>query len=56
MRPYLTPQAVTCRADVAAIGVAQEFAPVFTATKKQRGKSVWFSFAVAVSVASERDA
>ena len=31
---------------VAAIGIAQEFAPVFTATKKQRGKTVWFSFAV----------
>jgi len=34
------------RPGVAAIGVAQEFAPVFTATKKQRGKTVWFSFAV----------
>ena len=36
----------TGRAGVAAIGIAQEFAPVFTATKKQRGKTVWFSFAV----------
>ena len=44
MRPYLARQAATGRAGVAAIGVAQEFAPVFTATKKQRGKSVWFSF------------
>ena len=34
----------TGRAGVAAIGVAQEFAPVFIASKKQRGKSVWFSF------------
>jgi hypothetical protein len=46
MRPYLARQAATGRAGVAAIGVAQEFAPVFTATKKQRGKTVWFSFAV----------
>ena len=46
MRPYLARQAGTGRAGVAAIGVAQEFAPVFTATKKQRGKTVWFSFAV----------
>ena len=44
MRPYLARQAATGRAGVAAIGVAQEFAPVFTATKKQRGKAVWFSF------------
>ncbi len=44
MRPYLARQAATGRAGVAAIGVAQEFAPVFTATKKQRGKTVWFSF------------
>jgi hypothetical protein len=34
MRPYLARQAATGRADVAAIGVAQEFAPVFTATKR----------------------
>jgi hypothetical protein len=46
MRPYLARQADTGRAGVAAIGIAQEFAPVFTATKKQRGKTVWFSFAV----------
>jgi hypothetical protein len=46
MRPHLARQAGTGRAGVAAIGVAQEFAPVFTATKKQRGKTVWFSFAV----------
>src|ERR1700757_5155996 len=46
MRPYLARQGATGRAGVAAIGVAQEFAPVFTATKKQRGKTVWFSFAV----------
>ena len=32
----------TGRSGVAAIGVAQEFAPVFTATKKQRGKTVRF--------------
>ena len=46
MRPYLARQAATGRPGVAAIGIAQEFAPVFTATKKQRGKTVWFSFAV----------
>jgi hypothetical protein len=46
MRAYLARQARTGRSGVAAIGVAQEFAPVFTATKKQRGKTVWFSFAV----------
>ena len=46
MRPYLARQAATGRAGVAAIGVAQEFAPVFTATKKQRAKTVWFSYAV----------
>jgi hypothetical protein len=46
MRPYLARQARTGRAGVAAIGVAQEFAPVFTATKKQQAKSVWFSFTV----------
>ena len=46
MRPYLARQAATGSAGVAAIGIAQEFAPVFTATKKQRGKTVWFSFAV----------
>jgi hypothetical protein len=46
MRPYLARQAATGRPGVAAIGIAQEFARVFTATKKQRGKTVWFSFAV----------
>ena len=46
MRPYLARQAGTGRAGVAAIGIAQEFAPVFTAIKRQRGKTVWFSFAV----------
>ncbi len=34
MRPYLARQAATGRAGVAAIGVAQEFAPVFLATKR----------------------
>ncbi|WP_264026472.1 hypothetical protein [Mycolicibacterium pyrenivorans] len=44
MRPYLARQAATGRAGVAAIGVAQEFAPVFLATKKCAGAAVWFSF------------
>ena len=46
MRPYLCRQAASGRAGVAAIGVAQEFAPVFTATKTGQAKSVWFSFAM----------
>jgi hypothetical protein len=44
MRPCLARQAATGRAGVAAIGVAQEFAPVFLATKKGAGTAVWFSF------------
>jgi hypothetical protein len=45
MRPYLARQAATGRAGVAAIGVAQEFAPVFTGTKKTGpGDAVWFAF------------
>src|SRR6202048_2752331 len=46
MRPYLARQAGTGMPGVAAIGVAQEFAPVFTATKTGQAKSVWFSFSV----------
>jgi hypothetical protein len=45
MRPYLARQAATGRAGVAAIGVAQEFAPVFLATKRTgQSAGVWFSF------------
>ena len=45
MRRYLARQAATGRAGVAAIGVAQEFAPVFTGTKKTGpGGAVWFAF------------
>src|SRR3954452_13539887 len=45
MRPYLAAAAATGRSGVAAIGVAQEFAPVFTATKKTGSNGVpWFSF------------
>ena len=45
MRPYLARQAATGRAGVAAIGVAQEFAPVFLATKHTgQTTGVWFSF------------
>ena len=36
MRPYLARQAATGRAGVAAIGVAQEFAPVFTGDQEGR--------------------
>ena len=47
MRPYLARQAGTGRTGVAAIGVAQEFAPVYIATKHTGHTSaVWFSFAV----------
>ena len=46
MRPYLARQAATGQPGVAAIGVAQEFAPVYAAAKKQRGKTVWFSFSI----------
>ena len=43
MHRYLASQAG--RAGVAAIGVAQEFAPVFTGTKKNgSGGAVWFAF------------
>jgi hypothetical protein len=45
MHRYLAEQAKTGRAGVAAIGVAQEFAPVFTGTKKNgSGGAVWFAF------------
>ena len=37
MRPYLARQAATGRAGVAAIGVAQEFAPVFTGHQESSG-------------------
>jgi hypothetical protein len=36
MQPYLDRQARTGRPGVAAIGVAQEFAPVFTGTARRR--------------------
>jgi hypothetical protein len=45
MRPYIAAQAATGRSGVAAIGVAQEFAPVFLATKRTGSNGVpWFSF------------
>ena len=45
MGRYLAKQAKTGRAGVAAIGVAQEFAPVFPATKRTGDTTgVWFSF------------
>jgi hypothetical protein len=49
MRRYLTRQAATGRSGVAAIGIAQEFAQVFSSSKKGpskegRGNAVWFSF------------
>ena len=46
MRPYIAAQAQTGRSGVAAIGIAQEYASVFTGTKKTGSNGVpWFSFA-----------
>jgi hypothetical protein len=45
MQPYLDRQARTGRAGVAAIGVAQEFASVFTATERPASNGIpWFAF------------
>jgi hypothetical protein len=45
MRPYLHAQARTGRSGVAAIGVAQEFAPVFTGTQRPTSNGIpWFAF------------
>src|SRR4051812_6110650 len=48
MRPYLAAQAATGRSGVAAIGIAQEYARVFTATQRDAPNGIpWFSFAKA---------
>jgi hypothetical protein len=48
MRPYLDAQAATGRSGVAAIGVAQEFASVFTGAERPTSNGIpWFSFAKA---------
>ena len=48
MRPYLARQAATGRSGVAAIGVAQEYANVFTGTQRDAPNGIpWFSFAKA---------
>ena len=45
MRPYVAAQAATGRSGVAAIGVAQEYASVFTGTQKEASNGIpWFSF------------
>ena len=45
MRPYLVAQAATGRSGVAAIGVAQEYANVFTGTQREAPNGIpWFSF------------
>src|SRR3954467_513988 len=45
MRPYLVAQAATGRSGVAAIGVAQEYANVFTGTQRDAPNDIpWFSF------------
>lgn len=46
MRPYLAAQAATGRSGVAAIGVAQEYARVFTGTRRDTSNGLaWFTFA-----------
>jgi hypothetical protein len=48
MRPYLAAQAATGRSGVAAIGVAQEYASVFTATARDAPNGIpWYCFAKA---------
>jgi hypothetical protein len=48
MRPYIAAQAGTGRSGVAAIGVAQEYANVFTGTQRDAPNGIpWFSFAKA---------
>jgi hypothetical protein len=48
MRRHIAAQASTGRSGVAAIGVAQEFAPVFTGTQRNAPNGIpWFSFAKA---------
>ena len=48
MRRYVDAQAATGRSGVAAIGVAQEFASVFTGTEQPASNGIpWFSFAKA---------
>ncbi|HEY3689299.1 MAG TPA: hypothetical protein VGL46_03230 [Pseudonocardiaceae bacterium] len=45
MRPYLAAQAATGRSGVAAIGVAQEYANVFTGSQRDAPNAIpWFSF------------
>lgn len=45
MRPYLAAQAKTGRSGVAAIGIAQEYASVFTGTRKDTSNGIpWFAF------------
>jgi hypothetical protein len=45
MRPYLRAQSRTGRSGVTAIGVAQEFAPVFTGTERPTSNNIpWFAF------------
>ncbi len=48
MRPFLAAQAATGRSGVAAIGVAQEYASVFTGTPREAPNGIpWFAFAKA---------
>jgi hypothetical protein len=45
MRPHLAAQAATGRSGVAAIGVAQEYASVFTGTARESSNGIpWFAF------------
>src|SRR5215203_7376224 len=48
MRPSLAPQAATGRSGVAAIGVAPEYASVFTGTPRESSNGIpWFAFSKA---------
>jgi hypothetical protein len=45
MRPYLAAQAATGRSGVAALGIAQEYASVFTASPREASNGIpWFAF------------
>ena len=48
MRPYLAAQAATGRSGVAALGIAQEYASVFTASPRESSNGIpWFAFSKA---------
>jgi hypothetical protein len=55
MRPYIAAQAKTGRSGVAAIGVAQEYAKVFTGTQRDAPNGIpWFSLGSSARPGSSR--